>query len=809
MNNDIGDHNDHYSSRVERETSIMDGTCKDFCPAKERQERLHFGNIATVEMVHSERPGWTQKALLVKKYHRSAAGQLDAHHSEVRPPVLLLQVVQYLCSHVIDLDKLKYNEPRWRDDRRKSTARPLFAGDLELFLRDRLRMVAKDLALQGYSADGQRTHPDAICCLEAIVRFHLVVAHDCCEAKPADFDSHMNWTSLSGYVASLDQLYKLAHRQQPRAVSDVWCRCEPTMRAYMLLAMLPAPSSRMWRIAATQNYVLDNIRASKRIQIALKEIVEEWPHIIARQSFHTALSVCQACLSGDYVSFFAFARSCKDVVFLCGMHAQFDRVRLRALHNINQVYRNSFDLDFINEKLCCNNLKHTQTLCTEAGFKVQLSTSEVLGFALDKNMAIPAATAPTTTTTTTAAPHDIQKNKVDTSICRRSHLVVDLFVGQTRGSVVLGVFGVLEEKETINTSSPSITTSEMTTLRREMVESKSQHPSTTSSSSSSKKKDAAVCNKKLHAVVDSISSGLTIVSSIDKLGNKIVVEVRNVENPPGRAFVFKDDVVKSRSKKKKTSRQAFICRMDQHDAQLYGAQNDKECVITIESKFMAMYNRSILNREHRLALSVLQLSGIRNAAVAILCDAAHATKFCRSFQKRETESVIGLFPVPLLSSSTAQLIGGTDKTPVETKGVTNTQNQSTLLGLVGKQEVVEAWHRKPLTKQSPKLQLKIGHHLVHMLELLSQAIPQLQKTGKLTTFPKALQLLLIAQSRRQSKSIKLDCPGGKRHFAETTEACAIREVNEEVGFQMLSPNQKFDFTLPLDETMCGFVAVFC
>ena len=796
----------------------MNGTCRDFCPSKERQERLHFNTVATVELYHKERSNWKQKSLLIKKFQRSAAG-LVSHHSEVRSPAVLLQTVQYLCSHVLDLDRLQTEDPRWRDDPRKRNSIPIFAGDLELFLRDRLRMVAKDLALQGYSADGQRTHPDAICCLEAIVRFHLVSAHECCQAEPSDFDPHMNWSSLSGYVASLDHLYKLTHQQQPRAVAKVWCRCEPTMRAYMLLAMLPTPRH-MWR-NTLQTLNNDNIYASKRIQTTLIEIIEQSASQIITKGplFVAALEVCQACLSGDYGTFFNIAKKCTDVIFLCGMHAQFDRVRLQALKTINQVYRSTFRLDTILSELCCNDINHVETLCREFGFQIQPSGPSG-----------PSKTSETTSGTSSIIlnhklklPLIANKTKqIDCSICRKSQLIIDLFNHQTRGSAVLKPYDRLlksnvsvrisetKEEETKHHSSGRDGGSKRNTQGNTQGNNKGNNNNNSNNNNNNN-------NYKTKSHSNISISNETVVSSIDQLGRRIVIEVRNIDHPPCRAFVFKDDTTKSRSKKKTKVRQVFICRLSLEDGLLYNASNNKQSVLAIENKCMVLYHSLMINREHRLALSVLQASGVGNAAVAILCDKTRAIQLCSSFRKRETESVIGLLAVPLYNATE-----GSSLNNFETKGqaTTSSSSRSSSLefrnkaaGFIDQQRVIDAWTQNPLVHKdftNTNVELHFGHHLMHMLTFLSSAVCTLQKEGKMNQSIKGMHLILIAQHqsiRKKKDKVKLDCPGGKRHFGESAEACAIREVNEEVGFEMLLPNQKFDYKLALDETMCGFLAL--
>ena len=756
----------------------MDGTCKDLCSSQERQERLYSSTVSTVELEHSERPGWTSKHLMVKKFQRSAAGLDAAHHSEVRPPSVLLETVRYLCSHVIDLDLLQHDDPRWRDDRRKSSSKPVFAGDLEFFLRDRLRSVAKDLALQSYSADGRRTHPDAISCLETIVRFHIIVSHDCCESDPANFDPKMNWSSLSGFVASLDQLYKLARLQQPAAVADVWCQHEPTMRAYMLLAMLPAPL-RMWKTASETQ--LDSIRASSRIQGWLTELAQcaTSKQVFANETFATALSVCHACLSGDYGAFFGIVRSCRDVLFVSVMHAQFDRMRLRALQCVNSVYR-VCTLETLAETLCCENLAHAQTICDTAGMDVQPSSSGVMRVTLDSKVEIPTARS---------------AEVLGRLICRKSRLVEELRRHQTRGSIVLAARAGGKKNKAL-TSRITASTTSTTSSRSSDVHVVQKHNSATaaalsapraSSESKHREQKTGKTSQKTGKIsqrspmTSSLSSEI-MLTDIEKLGSMIIIEIRNVENPPGRAFIFKDDSTKARPRKNRRQRQTYVCRMTEQDARQYevASSSNKGLILAVERKYLAMHANALRTREHRLALSVLQASSVPNAAVAVVCGAAHAKQVCGLFQSRASEAVIGLVAVPLQTKKNGKVS-------------------------VERRDVMDAWMRHPLTGGEKGIEINMGHHLLHMLELISQEVSALQSEGRLPKSP--LRLILIAQRKKsgRKKSVKLDCPGGKRHLGETSEECAVREVNEEVGFALLSHDQKFLVSRSLDETMLGFV----
>jgi hypothetical protein len=285
----------------------------------------------------------------------------------------------------------------------------------------------------------------------------------------------------------------------------------------------------------------------------------------------------------------------------------------------------------------------------------------------------------------------------------------------------------------------------------------------------------------------------------NQLGPKLIIEIRDVENPKGRAFVVQNDLTKNRSKNKtkKSERKIFVSRMSANEAEMYCASNNKQRVVAIEKKFVAQYAEVLNVREHRLALSILKASGIPNAAVALLCHKRDATQLCQQFRTRENESVIGLLPVLYHASSNAERKEGTrGKTAktVETAGV-------------GQQQVTEAWDQRPLTGNESGIKLQFGHHLLRMLQCLSTSVPVLQRSGKLSIPTECLCLVLIVQRRNGNKSVKIDCPGGKRHFGEHAQACAVREVNEEVGFQLLSPSaQQFLCSFSMDETMEGFVA---
>jgi hypothetical protein len=340
------------------------GTCLDMCPEAERARRHLEGSVAVVERDHASLPGKTLQQLMVKQYSRSAAGDEVLHARDVRPPPVLLKTARYLCTYVLDLDQNGQPDPRWRDDRKRSTSMPALVGNLEVFISDRFRMIEKDLAVQGFSASGFKVDHDAIRCFEMAVRYHLLMSYACREAAVTEFDPVLNWKMMGNYASSLHNLYMHARRFCDPATARVWCGNEDRLRSYIFLSRLPAPGTR-----GTEVQTSIETGMAMSIQTMLTRLAALCPDVLQGPRVRAAIRAIEAYYSNDYAAFFSIVRQEKDSdpLFLCAMHAQFTRMRVRALNAVNRAYRGNFRTSTLVPLLGCNSGGEAMNICTAMG----------------------------------------------------------------------------------------------------------------------------------------------------------------------------------------------------------------------------------------------------------------------------------------------------------------------------------------------------------------------------------------------------------------------------------------------------------
>jgi len=97
----------------------------------------------------------------------------------------------------------------------------------------------------------------------------------------------------------------------------------------------------------------------------------------------------------------------------------------------------------------------------------------------------------------------------------------------------------------------------------------------------------------------------------------------------------------------------------------------------------------------------------------------------------------------------------------------SSSSSSSLIQQLQEQNVPVVINNQGQIHRPPKL--KIGHHLKTMLKIL-------QKRNMTNEY-----LLTIVAHNDQNHTFEMDLPGGKRHLAETSFACAVRELEEETS----------------------------
>ena len=133
--------------------------CLEMCPARERRFRLEEGLLHRCEKDGNR---------LVKKFHRSAAGQNVSLAGDIRSAEVLLKTVHYLITEFVDrqLDKSEYH-----------------------FVFDRLRAVRQDLVVLDDQDSQEASQILAIC-----VRFHLFAHYRLANSQVGDFDPKINFS---------------------------------------------------------------------------------------------------------------------------------------------------------------------------------------------------------------------------------------------------------------------------------------------------------------------------------------------------------------------------------------------------------------------------------------------------------------------------------------------------------------------------------------------------------------------------------------------------------------------------------------
>lgn len=180
---------------------VFIGSCKQMCPVFERVRRAHENNVLSVE---KNAHGQVNPDLAVKAFSRPAAGQPPPLPSDVRPPKVLVQTLEYLVSSIVP--QLPHVHP---------------------FLWDRTRSIRQDFTYQNYQG------PEAVHCFEVIARIHIVCLHVMAQAHTehgVEWSQQQELEQFTKCLQSLADFYTFLPSQN-----------EAEMRAYQLLVQLFDP----------------------------------------------------------------------------------------------------------------------------------------------------------------------------------------------------------------------------------------------------------------------------------------------------------------------------------------------------------------------------------------------------------------------------------------------------------------------------------------------------------------------------------------------------------------------------------------
>uniref|UniRef100_A0A915Q7H0 SAC3/GANP/THP3 conserved domain-containing protein n=1 Tax=Setaria digitata TaxID=48799 RepID=A0A915Q7H0_9BILA len=266
------------STDVENAT-VMQGSCPDMCPEKERYMRVVQKRLSVYEC-HND--GTMAPELTVKEYSRSAADQEEPLPHELRPADVLQRTMNYLvgkiANHVPETDE---ELAQWYD-----------------FLWNRTRAIRKDITQQ------MMVNETAVILIEQCVRLHIFASHRLCELNFNEFDQKMNTENLSKSLQSLRYLY------DDLAKKGIFYPSEGEFRAYEI--MLNLSDSNVFRQALTYR----------------REILEA-------SSVRLAVRLFTCLQSQNYVRFFRLLRNDATYLQCCLCHRFFNRMRHQAMYAIS------------------------------------------------------------------------------------------------------------------------------------------------------------------------------------------------------------------------------------------------------------------------------------------------------------------------------------------------------------------------------------------------------------------------------------------------------------------------------------------
>lgn len=206
---------------------VFQGTCADMCPVFERVRRLLENNVKLLEK--DPQTGKISRARAVKAFSRPAAGQPPPMPSDVRPPVVLQQTLDYIVETIL---------PQ--------------LPEAHAFVWDRTRSIRQDFVYQNYYG------AEAIDCNERIVRIHVVSLH-IMAGSGMEYSQQQELEQLNKALQTLTEIY-LDVRNHGGT-----CPNEPEMRAYHLVSHYRDPE-----LEREVQTLPERVFYSPQVQLALR-----------------------------------------------------------------------------------------------------------------------------------------------------------------------------------------------------------------------------------------------------------------------------------------------------------------------------------------------------------------------------------------------------------------------------------------------------------------------------------------------------------------------------------------------------------
>ena len=225
------------------------------CPQSEIDEnRRKFSEL-------EQRPDLPIEETAIKDLDRDIGESEKVPPERVRPLPILLKTLVYMEDHIMDKGRPGHDpHPSWRPK----------VNELEiyLFMFNRLRMISKELKMQGYNWNMNLSY-EAITILERLVRYYIAYQHRLNHDELFGKNhAKQNQEQLVGNLQWLKELYDYGYEiGQPG-----FCRNEPEFRAYRVLVLGMNDPERVAQNKYTHERVEDTpeVRFSFRVLAAVR-----------------------------------------------------------------------------------------------------------------------------------------------------------------------------------------------------------------------------------------------------------------------------------------------------------------------------------------------------------------------------------------------------------------------------------------------------------------------------------------------------------------------------------------------------------
>lgn len=267
------------------------GSCVDMCPIFERVRRALENNVKALEKDPSTSK--ISRARAVKAFSRPAAGQPPPLPSEVRPPHILKQTLDYLVDNIV---------PQ--------------LPEAHSFIWDRTRSIRQDFTYQNFFG------PEAIDCNERIVRIHLVSLH-IMAGSDVEYSQQQELEQFNKALQTLVEIYQDIRNHGGRAPN------EAEFRAYHLLSHIRDPE-----LEREIQELPDDIFESELVQLALRfRAIISQNNIVERGHSNTVGSL------NLFLEFFKLVYS-DETPFLvaCLLETHFNEIRFYALKSMSRCF---------------------------------------------------------------------------------------------------------------------------------------------------------------------------------------------------------------------------------------------------------------------------------------------------------------------------------------------------------------------------------------------------------------------------------------------------------------------------------------